>query len=120
MLYIRIIFPMREKGVVRILRNSENKLAIRQALSSMFMHYSLEQIVIIPEPLSDDAMDFADNLLPLTLVIDVGKHNGLIENYHSDILRSRLIDHCPELGKINFGVWIREFPSNGFTEHKPE
>src|SRR3989339_1135450 len=117
--YIRVIFPVREKEVASILRNAENKLAIRQALSQLFPKYPVEQIAIIPEPLSDEAMEFADNLLPLELKIDIGRHSAQLNENHSDRLCDWLTALCPALEKIHFGIWLREFSSNGFTEHKP-
>lgn len=117
--YIRAIFPESEKNVVRILRNREKKLAIRRTLSKIFPKYHVEQIVIIAEPLSRERMELSDNLLPLELTIDIGTHSETINDGHSDILTAQLIRYCPELNGIHFGVWLKEFSSNGFTEHKP-
>lgn len=116
--YIRAIFPESEKNVVRILRSREKKLAIRQALSKIFPKYDVEQIAIIAEPLSKERMKLSDNLLPLELTVDIGRHSETINDGHSDILTRQLIGYCPELNDIHFGVWLREFSSNGFTEHK--
>lgn len=115
--HIRTIFPEREKEVIEILTN--NGPIIRRALSTEFPRYPVEEIAIIPEPISDKVMAMADNLLPLEFVIDLGKQGWPLSNDCSERLRKTLIRLCPKLDKINFGIWIRDMSSNGFTEHKP-
>lgn len=95
-------------------------MRIRAALHSVFPQYPVDAIAIIPEPIEEHVMKLADNLLPLELAIDIGRQTNPISEEHSEALRKKLISYIPELKGINFGIWIREFPSNGFTEHKPE
>lgn len=116
--HIRAIFPEGESEVVRILTN--HGLQIREALSAQFPKYPVEQIAIIPEPISERVMKLASNLLPLEFAIDVGKQQWeSLDDGDSDALRDRLIEMCPGLGAINFGIWLREMTSNGYSEHKP-
>lgn len=116
--HIRVIFPKRNKKVRKILLTHGKE--IRKAVRKVFPMYSLEAIVIIPEPLSKFRVKLSSNLLPLGFVIDVGKQNSPLNDSQSDNLRVSLIAKCPKLDDINFSVWVREMPSNGFTHHKPK
>lgn len=116
MSHIRAIFPENESDVIEVLTN--HGLELRKALNVEFPKYSVESIAIIPEPLSEKQMKLADNLLSLEFVIDVGKQEKPLNDSNSDTLRLLFLKYCPKLQSINFGIWVREMPSNGFSEHK--
>ncbi len=99
---------------------TECKSRVRQAVSDQFPKYQMRDIALIPRLVTYKEMAMADNLLPLEFVIDLGKLDNLLGDSDSDIFRDRLLKLCPELKDINFGIWLREMSSNGFSEHKPD
>lgn len=99
---------------------ANNKTKIREALRAQFPWYPMEAITLIPNPITTRSAAVADNLLPLVFVIDVGKQNEQLDESHSNAFCERLIESIPGLNDINFGVWIREMTSNGYSEHTPE
>lgn len=116
--HIRAIFPKRNKKVAKILLTHGDKIC--KAVRKVFSKYQLEDIVIIPEPLSKSRVRMSRNLPTLLFEIDLGKQDSLLGDEHSDNLRICLISKCPKLDDINFGVWVREMQSNGFTKHRPK
>jgi hypothetical protein len=114
--HIHAILEEKEK-IVRAL--IECKSRIREALSEQFSKYQMRDIALIPRLVTFKEMAMADNLLPLELVIDLGKLDKLLDDSDSDAFRDRLLEFCPELRDINFGIWLREMSSNGFSEHNP-
>ena len=116
--HITAVFAETEKAVANILRNDNNKLAICNALGAEFPQYPIKNIAIIPKIIPQHHLQFCDNLLPLAFVIDVGKQDRVLTNKDSARLCRRMLAYCPELENIHFDVWLREMPSNGFTEHK--
>lgn len=116
MLHIRVIF-LESNEIANIL--TKYGLQIRQALHVNFPQYSVEEIAIIAEPLLEWKVKLSDNLLPLEFVIDIGKQSVPLDESHSEHLRDCLLSLCPKLDNINFGIWLKEMPSDGFSEHKP-
>ena len=116
--HIRVIYPNNREDVKKILR--DNRGVIRGTLAE-FLDCSAEQIALIPEPLSPEALEFAENILPLELVIETGDYpeDGLDDILSNDFVK-RLLLNCESLKTINFGVWIKQPKSNGFTEYMPE
>ena len=114
--HIRAIYPENStiEGIV-----TDYAKEIRGALHQQFPKYQMDAIALIPEPISSKKMRKTYNLLMLEFVIDVGKQNEPLNEEHSDALCALFIKACPMLRHINFGIWIREMPSNGFSEHKP-
>ena len=116
--HITAVFAETEKAVVNILRNDNNKLAIRNALGAEFPQYPIKNIAIIPKIIAEHHLQFCDNLLPLEFVIDVGKQDRTLNDKDSARLSGRMLAYCPDLKDVHFGAWLREMSSNGFTECK--
>ncbi len=116
--HITAVFAETNEDVASVMRSSSNKLAIRNALGAEFLQYPIKDIAIIPKIIPKHHLQFCDNLLPLEFVIDVGKQSRTLNDKDSAKLCRRMLEYCPDLKDVHFGVWLREMSSNGFTECK--
>lgn len=112
--HVRMLFvdepPMRE-----FLRANKGTIA---GIVADVLGYPRDEVAVIPNPIKQDDMELADNVLPLEIVIDSGTRwvNRADEVPHQ--IRQRILDECDGAKQINFGVWPRSF-QGGFAEHKP-
>jgi len=98
-----------------------NKGYIREIVSNV-TGYDKALIALIPEPISKEDMDLADNVLPLELVIEVGKKltDEVAADKDAAKIKNMIFTLCDRADRIHFSVWLRGYPVNGYTEHKPK
>lgn len=113
--HIHAIF-IEDEAIKQLLRR--HKRVIRNCVAC-YTGYSFHEIALIPNMVPGDIADLADNLLPLEFSIDAGvKCAGFEEGINRDVM-AMLLSEIPELGTMNFGIWLRTMTSNAFIEHKP-
>lgn len=97
----------------------DNRTEIRAALSEVTGYY-LDDIALIPRILSDGESELTENFYTLCFVADLGvmPEEGL-DDLIARQFTEKLLAFAPGFKKINFGVWIKQHPSNGRYEHKP-
>ncbi len=115
--HIRAIFP--ENPTVRdFLRRHRDMICITV---SKVTGYDKSLIAFVPEPISTENMKLASNVLPLELVVEAGvkiADHDTAEKMAAHI-KEMILEYCSPSIEINFGVWLRAYHVNGYTEHRP-
>ncbi len=117
--HIRAIYPETISPQVRLFLE-KNKGMICEFVSNT-IGYEKRLIALIPERIPKADMDMAENVLPLELVVEAGikiPDHDTAERC-SERIKQMILEHCDGAEHINFGVWVRAYHVNGYTEHKP-
>lgn len=82
--------------------------------------YGIESIAVIPQSIKGADVIIAANTLPLEFVIDVGTKITSPEHAHelSESIKKSIVKECVGGIAFHFGVWIRGFPINGYSEYQ--
>jgi hypothetical protein len=82
--------------------------------------YSLSSVVLIPHEIGDDLMLVADNILPLTFIVDSGSRTPSNLTELAENIKQRILEECDDsFSRIDFSVWIRPQIPNGYAAHLP-
>lgn len=115
--HINVIIPGSNTSAIAAL--TQNKTKIRFVLHKLF-GYTMQEIALIPRILTMQEEYLADNIMPTEMVIDIGAKPDLhVGDPYASQYRDLLLEKCPAYTSLHFGVWIREMPRNGFSEHVP-
>lgn len=114
--HIQVLF-IEQPEVRNFLR--KNKSKIRTIIAGV-LEYPLEDVAFIPNAISSENLELADNLLPIEFTVNSGTRTLEREDEYAGKIEQSLIDKFDFLAATNFGVWLISHGKNGFVEHKAQ
>ena len=109
--------------LAKLKRNPPLRLVLRdnmedfRAVVAREIGYAFEEIGFAGVEIDDELQS---NCKPLAFFIDAGsliKSEAQAETMAA-MIKAKFIERCAPLARIEFSVWLRGFPINGFAEHK--
>ena len=94
------------------------KTKIREIVADK-MGYPCADVALYPHRISEEEVEFADNVLPLEFVVDSGSRSLGKEDEQAENIRGAILAQCDGAPRVHFGIWIVSHARNGFVENKP-